>query len=58
METLHDLAQATGGRILPPQRMQDAASTALGRIVTDSRQVAPDDIFWALLNSTEFAFNH
>jgi UDP-N-acetylmuramoyl-tripeptide--D-alanyl-D-alanine ligase len=48
METLYDLAQATGGRILPPHRMQDAASIALGRIVTDSRQVSPDDIFWAL----------
>ena len=39
METLHDLAQTTGGRILPPHRIQDAAVTALGRIVTDSRQV-------------------
>ncbi len=48
METLHDLAQATGGRILPAHRIQDAALAALGRIVTDSRQVEPGDIFWAL----------
>ena len=48
METLHDLAQATGGRILPERRIQDAAVAALGRIVTDSRQVEPGDIFWAL----------
>ena len=44
METLHDLAQATGGRILPAHRIQDAALAALGRIVTDSRQVEPGDI--------------
>jgi UDP-N-acetylmuramoyl-tripeptide--D-alanyl-D-alanine ligase len=48
METLHDLAQATGGRILPTDRIQDAAGTALGRMVTDSRQVEASDIFWAL----------
>jgi UDP-N-acetylmuramoyl-tripeptide--D-alanyl-D-alanine ligase len=48
METLHDLAQTTNGRILPPHRIQDAAATALGRIVTDSRQVSPSDIFWAI----------
>jgi UDP-N-acetylmuramoyl-tripeptide--D-alanyl-D-alanine ligase len=48
MVTLYDLAQATGGRILPPHRIQDAAVTALGRIVTDSRQVESDDVFWAI----------
>ena len=48
METLFDLAQTTGGRILPPRRIQDAARTALGRIVTDSRQVESNDVFWAL----------
>ena len=52
METLYDLAQATGGRILPHSRIQDAAVIALGRIVTDSRQVEPDDIFWALRDRT------
>jgi UDP-N-acetylmuramoyl-tripeptide--D-alanyl-D-alanine ligase len=48
METLYDLAQATGGRILPTGRIQGAARTALGRITTDSRQVESDDVFWAL----------
>jgi UDP-N-acetylmuramoyl-tripeptide--D-alanyl-D-alanine ligase len=48
METLHDLARATGGRILPEGRMRDAAATALGRIVTDSRKIECDDVFWAL----------
>jgi UDP-N-acetylmuramoyl-tripeptide--D-alanyl-D-alanine ligase len=48
METLHDLANATGGRILPAGRVRDAAATALGRIVTDSRQIECDDVFWAL----------
>ena len=48
METLHDLAQTTNGRILPPHRIQNAGATALGRIVTDSRQVSPSDVFWAI----------
>ncbi|MEI8373526.1 MAG: UDP-N-acetylmuramoyl-tripeptide--D-alanyl-D-alanine ligase [Planctomycetota bacterium] len=48
MQTLHDLAQATGGRILPACRIPDAALIALGRIVIDSRQVESDDIFWAI----------
>ncbi|MGA2255695.1 MAG: UDP-N-acetylmuramoyl-tripeptide--D-alanyl-D-alanine ligase, partial [Thermoguttaceae bacterium] len=48
METLYDLAQTTSGRILPPHRIQDAAVTALGRIVTDSRQVLSNDVFWTL----------
>ena len=52
METLHDLAQATGGRILPARRIQDAAVAALGRIVTDSRQVESGDVFWALRDRT------
>ena len=36
-----------GGRILPARRT-DAATAPLGRIVTDSRQVEPGDVFWAL----------
>ena len=48
METLFDLAQTTGGRILPQRRVKDAARTALGRIVTDSRQIESNDVFWAL----------
>jgi len=48
MQTLHDLAQATGGRILPASRIPDAALISLGRIVIDSRQVESDDVFWAI----------
>ncbi len=48
METLFDLAQTTGGRILPQRWVKDAARTALGRIVTDSRQIESNDVFWAL----------
>ena len=52
METLHDLHQAIGGNLLPEDSSQDAAATSLGRIVTDSRQVQPGDVFWALKGST------
>jgi len=48
MDTLYDLAQTTGGRILPASRIADGRGVALGRIVTDSRQVQPGDLFWAL----------
>ena len=48
MDTLHDLAQTTGGRILPASRIPDGRAVGLGRIVTDSRQVQPGDVFWAL----------
>jgi UDP-N-acetylmuramoyl-tripeptide--D-alanyl-D-alanine ligase len=50
METLHDLEQATLGRVLPegagPQGCPAAAP--LGRIETDSRQIQPGDVFWSL----------
>jgi UDP-N-acetylmuramoyl-tripeptide--D-alanyl-D-alanine ligase len=47
--TLHDLEQLTGGRwlnleLLPQQR----GDTPLSRVVIDSREVQPGDIFWAL----------
>jgi UDP-N-acetylmuramoyl-tripeptide--D-alanyl-D-alanine ligase len=48
MDTLHDLLQSTGGRILPASRIPDTRDVALGRIVTDSRQVQAGDVFWAL----------
>ncbi len=48
MDTVHDLAKATSGRILPTRRIHDAATAAVGRIVSDSRQVSPGDVFWAL----------
>jgi UDP-N-acetylmuramoyl-tripeptide--D-alanyl-D-alanine ligase len=47
--TLHDLAQLTGGRwlnvALLPQQQGEAA---LGRVVIDSRDLSPGDVFWAL----------
>ena len=48
MDTLYDLAQTTGGRILPRSRISGCRRVALGRIVSDSRQVQPGDVFWAL----------
>ena len=48
MDNLYDLAQTTGGRILSTGRIADRRRVALGRIVTDSRQVQPGDVFWAL----------
>jgi UDP-N-acetylmuramoyl-tripeptide--D-alanyl-D-alanine ligase len=48
MNTLLDLAQTTGGRILPANRIRVAGEIALGRIVSDSRQVQAGDVFWAL----------
>ena len=48
VDTLYDLAQTTGGRILPASRIADARGVALGRIVSDSRQVETGTVFWAL----------
>ena len=48
MDTLHDLAQTTGGRILPRSRIAESRGLALGRIVSDCRQVQLGDVFWAL----------
>jgi UDP-N-acetylmuramoyl-tripeptide--D-alanyl-D-alanine ligase len=48
MDTLYELAQTTGGRILPKSRIAACCDVALGRIVSDSRQVLPGDVFWAL----------
>ena len=48
MDTLHDLAQTTGGRILPRSRIAESRGLALGRIISDSRQVQSGDVFWAL----------
>jgi len=48
MDSLNDLAQTTGGRILPAGMIADGRGVALGRIVTDSRQVEQGDVFWAL----------
>ena len=48
MDTLYDLAQTIGGRILPASRIADARGIALGQIVSDSRQVESGNVFWAL----------
>ncbi|MGA2618679.1 MAG: UDP-N-acetylmuramoyl-tripeptide--D-alanyl-D-alanine ligase [Thermoguttaceae bacterium] len=49
METLRDLQQTVGGQLLPEGRVHDATAVPLlGRIVTDSRQVAAGDVFLAL----------
>ncbi|HET6882458.1 MAG TPA: UDP-N-acetylmuramoyl-tripeptide--D-alanyl-D-alanine ligase [Pirellulales bacterium] len=58
--TLHDLERLTGGRWLSvallPQQQSDAP---LGRVVIDSRDVTPGDVFWALpgkrVNGCDFA---
>ncbi len=47
MSTLSDLSQTIGGRIFG-QFAAEVGAAPLGRIVTDSRQVAPGDVFWAL----------
>ncbi len=48
MPTLSDLQNVIGAvRVAPCGRTGDGASQ-LGRVVTDSRQVSPGDIFWGL----------
>jgi UDP-N-acetylmuramoyl-tripeptide--D-alanyl-D-alanine ligase len=47
MPTLSDLSQTIGGRILA-ESAAEAGAAPLGRIVIDSRQVTPGDVFWAL----------
>jgi len=48
MNTLHDLAQAIDGRLLSADATRDGTTVPVGRIVIDSRQVEPGDLFWAL----------
>jgi UDP-N-acetylmuramoyl-tripeptide--D-alanyl-D-alanine ligase len=48
MDTLYDLHQTTGGRLLLAGAVHDSRTVPLGRIVTDSRQVERGDVFWAL----------
>ncbi len=47
--SIQDLSAATGGRLclaeMPPR---DGGLTPIGRLVIDSRQVQPGDVFWAL----------
>lgn len=48
MDTLYDLAQTTGGQILPKSRIADARGIALGQIASDSRHLESGNVFWAL----------
>ena len=48
MNTLSDLCNAVGGRLLPEVAARHAATVEAGPIVTDSRRVEPGNVFWAL----------
>ena len=61
--TLADLLDATGGRLTAEPSGCVAATTSFGRVVTDSSDVTPGDLFWVLPgtqdredNSAEHAF--
>jgi len=51
LNTLLDLAETVGGRLMPEGIARDAGSILLGRGVVDSRQVERGDVFWALRGS-------
>jgi len=60
MTTLHELHEAIHGVLKPvPGTEGDLRATVLGPVVTDSRQVAPGDVFWGLIgprhNGADFA---
>lgn len=46
--SIRDLAAVVGGRLTSLRPRIDAAETPVGRIVTDSREIEPGDVFWAL----------
>jgi len=48
MNTIAQLSAVIDGRVHSPESDASGAEVALGRIVTDSRQVEPGDVFWAL----------
>jgi len=48
MSSLHDLYHAIGGTVRVPSGIRDARVVRLGHVATDSRQVEPGDVFWAL----------
>lgn len=49
MTTLHDLHEAIHGVLKPVTGTEsDPCTTVLGPVVTDSRRVAPGDVFWGL----------
>lgn len=47
MSSLHDLHHAIGGRLTAPTAVGEH-SIPLGRVVIDSRDVEPGDVFWAV----------
>ena len=48
MNTIDELSDAIGGRLLPGDNARDGAAVEVGPIVTDSRRVEPGNVFWAL----------
>ncbi len=48
MTSLHDLQHAISGKLRLPAGARDAQTVPLGPIATDSRQVEPGQVFWAL----------
>jgi len=48
MNTIAQLCSVIDGRLHSSESALSPAQVALGRIVTDSRQVEPGDVFWAL----------
>lgn len=48
MRFLSELIGAIGGELVGTRPTEQAASTLIGPIVTDSRLVGPGDVFWAL----------
>lgn len=50
MATLHDLHEAIHGVLKPVTGSEwDPCATTLGPVVTDSRHVAPGDVYWGLV---------
>jgi UDP-N-acetylmuramoyl-tripeptide--D-alanyl-D-alanine ligase len=48
MDTVNELSDAIGGRLLHDGAARDGATVELGPIVIDSRRVEPGSVFWAL----------
>jgi UDP-N-acetylmuramoyl-tripeptide--D-alanyl-D-alanine ligase len=48
MNTLSDLCNAVGGRLLPEVAARHGTTVELGPIVIDSRRAEPGSVFWAL----------
>ncbi len=55
-EVVHELYLSTLGR--PPTTAELQVATAAFSAKNATRQTATEDVFWALLNSPEFVFNH